>query len=70
MVLNPHMRVVALAGGVGGAKLALGLSRVLPPELEAELARLGVKRPPPPPQPQTKYPKPWVPTYPGEDPPF
>jgi hypothetical protein len=45
-------------------------ARVLSPELEAELARLGVKRPPAPPQPQTKYPKPWVPTYPGEDPPF
>ncbi len=26
------MTVVALSGGVGGAKLALGLSRVLPPE--------------------------------------
>lgn len=38
MVLNPHMRVVALAGGVGGAKLALGLSRVLPPE---QLAIVG-----------------------------
>ena len=25
-------RIVALAGGVGGAKLALGLARVLPPE--------------------------------------
>ncbi len=25
-------RVVALSGGIGGAKLVLGLSRVLPPE--------------------------------------
>jgi LPPG:FO 2-phospho-L-lactate transferase len=32
MVLDPDIRVVALAGGVGGAKLALGLSRILPPD--------------------------------------
>jgi LPPG:FO 2-phospho-L-lactate transferase len=32
MVLDPDRRVVALAGGVGGAKLALGLSRILPPD--------------------------------------
>jgi len=32
MVLDPDTRVVALAGGVGGAKLALGLSRILPPD--------------------------------------
>jgi len=31
MVLDPDLRVVALAGGVGGAKLAFGLSRILPP---------------------------------------
>ncbi len=30
---NPHApRILALTGGVGGAKLALGLSKVLPPE--------------------------------------
>jgi LPPG:FO 2-phospho-L-lactate transferase len=32
MVLDPETRVVALAGGVGGAKLAFGLSRILPPD--------------------------------------
>jgi LPPG:FO 2-phospho-L-lactate transferase len=30
--MNPDGRVLALAGGVGGAKLVLGLSRILPPE--------------------------------------
>ncbi len=30
--MKPGGKVLALAGGVGGAKLALGLSRVLPPE--------------------------------------
>jgi LPPG:FO 2-phospho-L-lactate transferase len=30
--LPSHRKILALCGGVGGAKLALGLSRVLPPE--------------------------------------
>ena len=29
---NPTMKIVALAGGVGGAKLAHGLAQILPPE--------------------------------------
>ena len=33
--------VVALSGGVGGAKLALGLSRVLPPEDLLVVANTG-----------------------------
>jgi 2-phospho-L-lactate transferase/gluconeogenesis factor (CofD/UPF0052 family) len=28
----PQPKILAIAGGVGGAKLALGLTRVLPPE--------------------------------------
>lgn len=32
MVLDPKKKVVALAGGVGGAKLVFGLAKVLPPE--------------------------------------
>ena len=28
----PHLKIVALAGGVGGAKLAHGLAQILPPE--------------------------------------
>ena len=32
MSLKPEQTVLALSGGVGGAKLALGLTRVLPPE--------------------------------------
>ena len=35
------MTVVALSGGVGGAKLALGLSRVLPPEELLVVANTG-----------------------------
>lgn len=31
MILDESSKVVALSGGIGGAKLALGLSRVLPP---------------------------------------
>lgn len=31
MVLNPQTHIVALAGGVGGAKLAYGLSKIVPP---------------------------------------
>ncbi len=31
-VTSPHPRVVCLAGGVGGAKLAEGLAQILPPE--------------------------------------
>lgn len=34
-------RVLALSGGIGGAKLALGLSRVLPPELLTIVANTG-----------------------------
>ena len=31
-VLDKPMKIVALAGGVGGAKLAHGLAQILPPE--------------------------------------
>ncbi len=31
MVLDPQRNIVALAGGVGGAKLAYGLSKIVPP---------------------------------------
>src|SRR6202795_25755 len=34
-------RVVALSGGIGGAKLALGLSRVLPPDQLLIVANTG-----------------------------
>ncbi|HWE75609.1 MAG TPA: 2-phospho-L-lactate transferase [Stellaceae bacterium] len=36
-----HHRIIALSGGVGGAKLALGLSRVLPPGDLAVIANTG-----------------------------
>ena len=39
--MNPHGRVVALSGGVGGAKLALGLYRVLPPDTLTIVANPG-----------------------------
>jgi LPPG:FO 2-phospho-L-lactate transferase len=39
MVLNP--RVVALAGGVGGAKLVYGLSKILAPELLIVIGNVG-----------------------------
>ncbi|MFQ5400801.1 MAG: 2-phospho-L-lactate transferase [Anaerolineae bacterium] len=32
MTIDPHANVVCLAGGVGGAKLADGLARIVPPE--------------------------------------
>ena len=38
---NDHPMVVALSGGVGGAKLALGLSRVLPPGALTVVANTG-----------------------------
>ena len=41
----------------------------LPAHMEAELARLGVKRPPAKPPAPTTYPTPWMPTYAGEEPP-
>ena len=34
-------RVIALSGGIGGAKLALGLSQVLPPEELMVVANTG-----------------------------
>jgi len=37
--MNP--RVLALCGGIGGAKLALGLSRVLPPDDLAIMVNTG-----------------------------
>jgi len=37
----PRARVIALSGGVGGAKLALGLSRVLPPGALTIVANTG-----------------------------
>ena len=36
-----HSTVVALSGGVGGAKLALGLSRVLPQDALTVVANTG-----------------------------
>jgi len=39
--MNPQGRVVALSGGVGGAKLALGLYRVLPPDTLTIVANPG-----------------------------
>ena len=38
---DPNGTVVALSGGIGGAKLALGLSRVLPPERLIVVANTG-----------------------------
>ena len=38
---DPNGTVVALSGGIGGAKLALGLSRVLPPERVIVVANTG-----------------------------
>jgi LPPG:FO 2-phospho-L-lactate transferase len=38
---GPNGTVVALSGGIGGAKLALGLSRVLPPEQLIVVANTG-----------------------------
>ena len=43
---------------------------MLPPHIEAELARLGVIAPPAPSKPQPQYPTPWKPAHPGEEPPF
>ncbi len=36
-----HGKIVALSGGIGGAKLALGLSRVMAPELLTVIANTG-----------------------------
>ena len=33
--------IIALSGGIGGAKLALGLSRILPPEELLIIANTG-----------------------------
>jgi LPPG:FO 2-phospho-L-lactate transferase len=41
MVLDPGKKVVALAGGVGGAKLVYGLSRILPPEQLTVIGNVG-----------------------------
>jgi LPPG:FO 2-phospho-L-lactate transferase len=41
MVLDPQVKVVALAGGVGGAKLAYGLSKILPPEQLTIIGNVG-----------------------------
>jgi LPPG:FO 2-phospho-L-lactate transferase len=38
---DPNGSVVALSGGIGGAKLALGLSRVVPPERLIVIANTG-----------------------------
>jgi LPPG:FO 2-phospho-L-lactate transferase len=38
---TPRTRVIALSGGIGGAKLALGLSRVIPPEELMVVANTG-----------------------------
>ncbi len=37
----PRKNVIALSGGVGGAKLALGLSRILPPDALTIIANTG-----------------------------
>src|SRR6185437_17049601 len=39
--LMENRRVIALSGGVGGAKLALGLSRILPPGDLTVIANTG-----------------------------
>lgn len=39
--MNTQMKVLALTGGVGGAKLAFGLSKLLPPEQLAFVANTG-----------------------------
>src|SRR5712691_4025811 len=41
MAERSRRHVLALAGGVGGAKLALGLSRVLPPEALTVVVNTG-----------------------------
>lgn len=41
MVLSDQTRVVALAGGVGGAKLAYGLAQILPPEHLTVVGNVG-----------------------------
>lgn len=41
MVLNDQARVVALAGGVGGAKLAFGLSKIVPPDRFAVIGNVA-----------------------------
>ena len=37
------MKIVALAGGVGGAKLAHGLAQILPPENLTIIVNTGIK---------------------------
>ncbi|MBM4214371.1 MAG: 2-phospho-L-lactate transferase, partial [Gammaproteobacteria bacterium] len=39
--MKPGVRVLAVSGGVGGAKLALGLARALPPAELAVLVNTG-----------------------------
>jgi LPPG:FO 2-phospho-L-lactate transferase len=39
--VSPHARVLAVSGGIGGAKLALGLQRALPPGELAVLVNTG-----------------------------
>ncbi|MBS7538962.1 2-phospho-L-lactate transferase [Ancylobacter lacus] len=39
--MSPPFRILALSGGIGGAKLALGLDRVLPPGALSVLANTG-----------------------------
>jgi LPPG:FO 2-phospho-L-lactate transferase len=41
MVLNTNDHVVALAGGVGGAKLVYGLSKILPPQRLTIIGNVG-----------------------------
>jgi LPPG:FO 2-phospho-L-lactate transferase len=41
MVLGPHIKVAALVGGVGGAKLAYGLAKVLSPEQLSIIGNVG-----------------------------
>jgi LPPG:FO 2-phospho-L-lactate transferase len=41
VLVDPHVKVVALAGGVGGAKLAYGLSKILSPDQLTILSNVG-----------------------------
>ena len=41
MGLDPHTKVVALVGGVGGAKLAYGLSKVVSPDRLTIIGNVG-----------------------------
>ena len=41
MVLDPHIKITALVGGVGGAKLAYGLAQILSPDQLTIIGNVG-----------------------------